>query len=161
VRCRCAIAVVAFAGSLSTLAAAAGTPKGTELEAKAFLVQAGAPGLGFFPTRAPLHYVFESYSVTGSPPGLDLAFSDTRFIANPTEMREHEITFDTSFLNKRSCVDGATKHLHVGGTTIYDAGHLVWRCVTIAGGRLVRESASGPASAATLAVLVAYARRDG
>jgi len=158
VRCRYAIAVAALAGSAPSLAGAAGTPKGTELEAKAFLVQAGAPALAFFPTRAPSHYAFESYSVTGSPPGLDLAFSDTRFSANPTEMREHEISFDASFVTKRSCADEATKRLHVGGTTVYTQAHLVWRCVAIRGGRLVRESASGPAPAATLAVLVAYAR---
>jgi hypothetical protein len=160
-RCTRSLTVVAVAGALSAAAGASVTPKAVQVQAKTFLVQIGAAGLGFAPTRLPPHYAYESFSVTGSPAGLDLSFADQRLISNPTKMREHEISFDTSYVpnRARTCPAEARNTLQSGGTTLYFDKASVWRCVSTAHGHMVKESVngSGIVPRASLAVLVASA----
>jgi hypothetical protein len=156
------IALVAFAGAMCGTAEATPTPPGVQAEAKALLGQMGALDLALVPTRVPPHYAFESYSITGDPPGLNVSFADQRLIASSTKTHEHEISFDTSYLARgRACSAQAKRNLRVAGTTIYVAGTTVWRCVKAQRGRVVKEAASGRASTGALALVVASARPAG
>ncbi len=165
-----AIAVLAVAAAslgaavaLSAAPASPVVPKGAELELKALLLQIGAPALGVVPTRLPAHYAFESYTVTGTPPGIDVSFTDQRFLKTDAIARAHEISFDTSYHRGAPATCGAKsrKTLRVTGVPVYSGQGTVWRCVSAAHGRVVQLTASGHAPAAALALLVASARSMG
>ena len=153
------VAVLAGGFVLAVPAAAAVTPKAIAAQAKSLLTQICAPELALSPTRLPAHYAYESFSVTGTPAGLDLSYADQRFTANPTILRVHEISFDTSYLPKHAttCARPGTSTLRVSGMTIYYDKSLVWRCTRTPHGRLVEESANGRLPRAALASLVASA----
>ena len=124
---------------------------------KALLVQVGAPDLALVPTSLPTHFAFESYSVTGSPLGLDVSLADQRFLKTPTQARVHEISFDTAYF-KGSCSSRSRKTFRVGSSTVYSDGQTLWRCLRTSRGRLVKTSAHGRLAATELAALVVSAR---
>lgn len=158
-RVRALASAAVAAGFLGQAAGAAIVPAAAATQAKAFLGQLGALGLAFAPARLPAHYAYESFSVTGSPPGLDVSFADGRFIANPTVMRVHEISFDTSFLGRAaSCGSGSRGTLQVSGVRVYSRAEEVWRCLVSSRGKKIRLSASGRLPAASLALLIVSAR---
>jgi hypothetical protein len=136
------------------------TPKAAQQTIRFLLRQIGAPDVALVPTRVPPHFAFESYSVTGSPPGLDVTFADQRFLKSADQARQHEISFDTQYLGRtpRGCAAGSRTTLRVVGVAVYANRTTVWRCTTTARGHLVKVSASGPASHPALAVLVVSAR---
>src|SRR5207302_2783517 len=92
-----ASALVALTAACPALAAAPVVPKSDQHTLKALLVQIGAPDLALLPTSLPAHIVFQSYSVTGSPFGLDVTFTDRRFLKTATEARTHEISVDNAY----------------------------------------------------------------
>jgi hypothetical protein len=139
------------------LAATPAVPRSDQQQMRTLLVQVGAPDLALVPTSLPAHFAFESYSVTGTPPGLDVSFADRRFLDTPTHARLHEISFDTDYL-KGSCPTRSRKTFQVGRTTVYTTGTTVWRCRATTRGRFVRTSARGHLAPAALAILVASAR---
>ncbi len=131
-------------------------PTRDQLQIKALLVQTGAPDLALVPTSLPSHYVFESFSVTGSPLSLDVSLRDQRSLKIGAQAKANEISFDTVYF-KGGCSSGSRRTLRVGGSMVYNAGTSVWRCVRTSRGRLVKESAHGPLAATELAVLVVSA----
>jgi hypothetical protein len=157
VRHALASAFLVLVASAPALAAAPAVPRHYQLQLKALLVQTGAPGLALVPTSLPAHYAFESFSVTGSPFGLDVSLTDQRFLKTRAQARLHEISFDTEYL-KGSCASRSRKTLRVGGGRIYSDGTTVWRCLRTSRGRLVKASAHGPLAATQLAVLIVSAR---
>jgi hypothetical protein len=152
-----ALVLLVLAASGSALAAVPAVPRSDQRQLKALLVQVGAPDLALVPTRLPAHFAFESYSVTGSPLGLDVSLADQRFLKTPTQARLYEISFDTSY-SRGSCSSRSRKTLRVGGRTVYSDGTTVWQCVRTSRGRLVRTSAHGRLGATALAALVVSAR---
>jgi hypothetical protein len=149
--------LLVLAASGPALAAAPAVPRSDQRTLKALLVQVGAPDLALVPTSLPAHFAFESYSVTGSPLGLDVSLTDQRFLKTPTQARVYEISFDTAFF-KGSCSSGSRKTLRVGSSRVYSDGTTVWRCLRTSRGRLVRTSAHGRLAATALAALVVSAR---
>jgi hypothetical protein len=143
--------------SSPVLAATPAVPRSDQQQLRVLLVQVGASDLALVPTSLPAHFAFESYSVTGTPPGLDVSFADRRFLDTPTRARAHEISFDTDYF-KGSCPARSRKTFQVGGTTVYADGTSVWRCLRAARGRVVRTTAHGHLTPAALAILVASAR---
>jgi hypothetical protein len=151
------VVLVVLALSGPALAAAPAVPRSHQRMLKALLVRIGAPDLALVPTSLPPHYAFESYSVTGSPAGLDVSLTDQRFLKNREQARLHEISFDTAYF-RGSCSSRSRTTLRVGGSRIYSDGTTVWRCLRASRDRLVRTSAHGPLAAAALAALVVSAR---
>ena len=151
--------VCVLAASGSALAAAPAVPRTAQHELKALLVQIGAPDLALVPTRLPAHFAFESFSVTGSPPGLDVSLADQRFLKTREQARQHEISFDTAYFKGalRRCSSSSRKTFRVGSSTVYSDGKTVWRCVRTTSGRAVKTSANGPLAVTALATLVASA----
>lgn len=160
-----------IAGIGAALAAAAGLgasaaapkqliPPAVQFEVRAVLGQLGAKRLEVAPTRLPAHYAFESYSVTGQPPGLDVSFADQRHIKDPNKTHALEISFDSSFLKGAlgTCGAKSRRTLRVGGTEIFVSGSTVWRCLASGKGAPVRVAATGKLGPQALALLVAYAR---
>jgi hypothetical protein len=152
--------LLVLAASGPALAAAPVVPRSDQRQLKALLLQIGARDLALVPTSLPAHFAFESYSVTGSPPGLDVSLTDQRFLKTPTQARVHEISFDTAYSKGalRSCSSKSQRTLRVGGRTVYSDGTTVWRCLPTPRGRLVKTSAHGRLAATALAALVASAR---
>jgi len=157
VRHTLASVLLVLAASGPALAATPPVPRGVQLQLKALLVQVGAPDLALVPTSLPAHFAFESYSVSGSPLGLDVSLIDQRFLTTRAQARLHEISFDTAYL-EGSCSSRSRKTLRVGSRTFYSDGTTVWRCLRTSRGRLVRTSAHGPLAATALAALVVSAR---
>ena len=149
--------LLALATSGSALAAAPVVPSRDQSQLKALLAQIGAPDLALVPTAAPAHYAFESYSVSGSPVGLDVSLIDQRLLKNQNKARQYEISFDTTYLRGR-CASRSRTTLRIGGTRVYSDGTTVWRCVRTSRRRLVKTSANGRLAVAKLAVLVVSAR---
>jgi hypothetical protein len=149
-----------LATSPPALAAAPAVPKPEQRQLKAFLAQLGAPDLALVPTSLPAHYAFESFSVTGSPLGLDVSMTDQRFVQTPTQARVHEISFDTTYFKglPARCSSGSRRTVEVGGRSVYSTGQSVWRCLRSSHGRVVRASAHGRLAVAALAALVVSAR---
>jgi len=156
------LVLAAGAGSLAVRAGAApnapAVPAEARVQARAFLKEIGGSDLVFFPTRLPTRYAYQSYSVTGAPLGLDLAFIDPHYTSNATKIHKHEITFDVGYQGKAPCSSGSHGVFRVGGLRLFRTNTMVWRCVQSAGGKKVKESATGNVGAAKLAVLVASAR---
>ena len=142
------------------LAAISPVPRTQQQELKALLTQIGAPDLALVPTVAPAHFGYESYSVSGSPPGLDVSLTDKRFRKTQAEALAHEISFDSAYLKGtvRSCSNGARETVKVGRKLLYSNGGSVWRCFRTARGRVVITAAHGHLSLPGLAALVASAR---
>jgi hypothetical protein len=124
---------------------------------KSILGQIGASDLAVLPTRVPPHYAFESYSVTGSPPGINVSLTDLRHVASPAESIRYEISYDTEYHAGR-CAAGSRKTLRIGEVPVYSDDTTVWRCVKGKRGRLVKASAHGRLGRNALAALVASAR---
>src|SRR5262245_33935804 len=152
-----ATAACALAAAGSALAATPVVPRSQLVQLRSLLTSIGATDLMVVPTRAPAHYAFESSSVTGDPPGLNLSLADRRHLKNPTEARRYEIAYDTEYLHGR-CSAHSRKTLRAGGTPVYSDGTTVWRCLRGSRGRLVKASAHGPLGQRALAALVASAR---
>ena len=152
--------VVVLAASGSALAAAPVVPRTHQHELKALLVQIGAPDLALVPTSLPAHFAFESYSVTGSPPGLDVALVDQRFLKTPRLATLHAINYDNAYFEGGlgSCSSGSRKTLRVDSGMVYSDGTTVWRCLRTSRGRVVRTSANGRLAESALAKFVASAR---
>jgi hypothetical protein len=157
VRRTVASVLLALAASGPALAAAPVVPRMEQRMLKALLVRIGAPDLALVPTSLPARFAFESYSVEGGPLGLDVSFTDQRFLKTPAQARVHEISFDTAYF-KGSCSSRSRTTLRLGGTRVYSDGTTVWRCVRTVRGRLVRTSAHGRLAVAALAALVVSAR---
>jgi hypothetical protein len=149
------VCVLAACGS--ALASAPTVPRAAQSQLKALLVQIGAPDLALVPTRLPAHFAFESFSVTGSPPGLDVSLLDQRFLKTQAQARQHEISFDTAYFKGalRSCSSSSRKTFRVDSSTVYSDGKTVWRCLRTTSGRVVRTSANGRLAQTALATLVA------
>jgi hypothetical protein len=135
-------------------------PAGEQAQLAALLSQLGATELALVPTRLPSHYAFESFSVTGTPPGLDVSLVDQRYLADPTQARVREISFDTAYYNRPpgTCGRRANRALRLGHTTVYSDGSVVWRCLSTPRGRVVTVSAHGRLAPAALAALIASAQ---
>lgn len=153
-------ALSVFAASGSALAAAPVVPRTEQRQLKALLVQIGAPDLALVPTSLPAHFAFESYSVTGSPPGLDVSLADQRFLKTRTQASQHVISFDSEYFKGAlgSCSSRSRKTLRVDSGTVYSDGTTVWRCLRTSRGRVVRTSANGRLAESALATFVASAR---
>ena len=153
--------VVALAATGSAQAAAPVVPTTHQRELKALLVQIGAPDLALVPTSVPAHFAYESYSVTGSPPGLDVSLVDQRYVRNPKQAPLHAISFDSAYFKGAlgSCSSRSRKTLRVGSATVYSDGTTVWRCLRTSRGRVVRTSANGRLAQSALAAFVMSARR--
>jgi hypothetical protein len=149
-------AAVLAAGSCA-LAAASVTPQAVRSQAQAILGSIHAPDLAVFPTRVPARYIYDSYSVTGSPASLNITFADKRFESSSAQLAEHALSFDVSYFRGKRCQEGASNSFRVGGVKLYEDAKLVWRCVRMAH-HLVVESAHGRAPRVSLALVVAYAR---
>jgi len=151
---------VALAAAGAALAADPAVPLGEQRQLGALLTQIGAPDLAFVPTRLPPHFAFASFSVTGTPRGLDVSFADQRYAGNPTKARVHEISFDTAFFERTiaTCSRRARRTLHVSGGAVFSDGSRVWRCVRARDGRVIVASAHGLMPVGALAGLVASAR---
>ena len=150
-----------LAASGSALAAAAPlVPTTPQRELKALLVQIGAPDLALVPTSRPAHFAYESYSVTGSPPGLNVSLIDQRFVKAPQLAVLHAINYDSAYFKGGlgNCSSGSRKTFHVGGGAVYSDGTTVWRCVLTSRGRVVRTSADGRLAESALATFVASVR---
>jgi hypothetical protein len=154
------LATVVLALSVAAHSASPAVPRSEQQQLKAFLTQLGASDLAFVPTRLPPHFVFESFSVTGAPKGLDVSLTDQRYVGNPAKARIHEISFDTAYLEQQiaTCSRKARRTLHVAGRPVYSDGSTVWRCLRAKDGRTVIVSAHGFLPADALAVLVTSAR---
>jgi hypothetical protein len=152
-----AVAICALAANGPAFAATPIVPQSQLVQLRSLLASVGAADLVVLPTRAPAHYKFESYSVTGSPAGLDLSLADQRHVATPTQTMRYEISYDTAYVAGR-CSARSKNTVRVGGTPVYSDGRTVWRCVRGSRGRLVKASAHGPARQQALATLVASAR---
>jgi hypothetical protein len=155
--------VCALAASAPALAAGPAVPRPEQRQLKAFLVRLGAPDLALVPTSLPAHYAFESFSVTGSPVGLDVSVADQRFIKTPTEARAHEISFDTRYFKgvPARCSSGSRRTVEVGGRSVYCSGQSVWWCLRSSRGHVVRTSAHGRLAVTALAAFVVSARPTG
>lgn len=151
---------VALAAAGGALAADPAVPLGEQRQLRALLTQIGAPDLAFVPTQVPPHFAFASFSVTGTPRGLDVSFADRRYAGNPTKARVQEISFDTAYFEPTiaSCSRRARRTLHISGRAVFSDGSRVWRCVRVREGRVIVASAHGLMSVGALAVLVASAR---
>jgi hypothetical protein len=152
-----ALATLALATCGAARAAAPVVPTDVQRQLKVFLAQLGAADLAFVPTRLPSHYAFESYSVTGSPVGLDVSLLDQRLLRTPARARVSEVSFDTAYVKGR-CSSKSRKILRVGSSRVYSDGTTVWQCSRTPRGRLVRTSAHGRLAPAALAALVVSAR---
>ena len=154
------VALAALCGAASALAASPTTPRADQLAIKSLLGRIGAPDLALVPTRLPAHFAFESFSVTGSPVGLEISLADQRFLKTPAEARLHEITLGTAYLKGglARCGSSARKTLRAGSMTVYSDGTSVWRCLRGSRGRIVKASARGRLADTALATLVASAR---
>jgi hypothetical protein len=143
--------------SAAGAAAKPAVPRFQQLELKAILSQIGAPDLAVVPTALPPHFGFESFSVTGTPPGLDVSLTDQRFIKTPKQAIQHEVLYDSAYLKGAadSCSSRSRKTLQVNGSTVYSDGKTVWRCLRSSRGRLVKTSAHGHLGESALASLVA------
>ena len=152
--------VFVLAAGGSALAAAPVVPRTHQRELKALLVQIGAPDLALVPTSLPPHFAFESYSVTGTPPGLDVSLVDQRFVKTPKQATLHAISFDSAYFRGAlgSCSSRSRKTLRVHSGTVYSDGTTVWQCLRTSGGRVVRTSANGRLAESALATFVASAR---
>jgi hypothetical protein len=159
---RHALATVALALAAAGAATAAppAVPRSEQQQLKALLTQLGAPDLAVVPTRLPTHFAFESFSVTGTPTGLDISLTDQRYVGNPTKTRIHEISFDTAYFEQKiaACARKARRTLYVAGSAVYSDGSTVWRCLRARDGRVVTASAHGLVPTNLLAELVAAAR---
>ncbi len=126
---------------------------------KSLLSQIGARDLAIVPTRLPAHFAFESFSVTGSPTGLDVSLTDRRLRDDATKARTYEISFDDTYFARplRACASKASRTLRVYGTRVFSDGSSVWRCIRTPRGRIARISAHGRLPDKALAVLVASA----
>jgi len=155
-----AFVFLALAASDCALAAAPPVPRTQQRELKALLAQIGAPDLALVPTSAPAHFGFESYSVSGSPPGLDVSLTDTRFRKTEAQTLQHEISFDSAYFTRplRLCASGSRETLKVGGHVLYSDGGSVWRCLRSARGRVVITAAHGHLGLPALGALVVSAR---
>jgi hypothetical protein len=151
--------VCVLAACASAQAAVPVVPRYVQLQARNLLGQMGASGLALVPTSVPRHFAFESYSVTSSPPGLEVTFVDQRFLKTQAEARRHEIGFETAYFKGalRSCSSGSRRSVRLGRTTVYSDGTTVWRCARTASGRVVRTSASGRLAESALAAFVVSA----
>jgi hypothetical protein len=109
------------------------------------------------PTSLPPHFAFQSFSITGSPVGLDVSITDKRLLKDPNKALAYEVSFDTHYL-KGTCSSRSRGTLSVGGRTVYTDGATVWQCVRSARGRQVLTSAHGRLAAAALGALVVSAR---
>ena len=152
-------ALLAVASAAPALAAGPATPRADQLAIKTLLGQIGASDLALVPTRLPAHFAFESFSVTGSPLGLDIALADQRFVKTSAEARAHEISFDAAYFkgDPARCSSNSRKTLRVGSNTVYSNGTSVWRCLRTSRGRLVKASARGGLTETSLAALVVSA----
>src|SRR5271154_576086 len=105
------LGVVVGTGALAVGPGAAKTAPAVPTEARAqaiaLLQEIGGKDLSFFPTRLPSRFTFQSYSVTGTPLDLDLAFVDGRFTSNAKKILQHEIAFDVGYLGKKVCSSGS------------------------------------------------------
>jgi hypothetical protein len=146
----------ALAAAGSALAAPV-VPANQLAQLRAILASVGAGDLMVVPTRTPTYYAFESSSVTGDPPGLNVSLADRRHLKSPTEARRYEVSYDTAYLAGR-CAARSRKTLRVAGTPVYSDGTTVWRCLKGSRGRLVKVSAHGRLGEKALAGLVASAR---
>src|SRR4051794_5794708 len=155
-----ALVLLAFVTCRTAQAAAPVVPNDVQRQLKVLLAQLGAADLALVPTRLPSHYAFESYSVTGSPLGLDVSMLDRRLLKTPARARVSEVSFDTAYM-KGPCSAKSRKTLRVGSSRVYSDGTTVWRCSRTPRGRLVRTSAHGRVAPAALAALVASARPVG
>jgi hypothetical protein len=153
-------AAAALAAVGSAVAAGPAVPPGEQQQLAALLSQLGAAELALVPTRLPSHYAFESFSVTGTPAGLDVSLIDQRLLANPTEARVREISFDTAYYTRPlgTCGRRAHRRFRLGHTTVYSDGGAVWRCLSTPRRRAVIVSAHGHLAPATLAALIASAQ---
>jgi hypothetical protein len=153
-----ALAVAILAAGVAASGALAGaTPAPDRLQAQAILDSLHAKDLEIFPTRVPTHFVYDSYSVTASPPSLNVTFADSRHESNPAELGEYALSFDASYFRGKACKNGASHTLRVGGVTMYEDANLVWRCVNGTHHPIV-ISAHGRAAKQALATIVAYAK---
>ena len=141
----------------AALAAGPAVPKSEQSQMKAVLVQIGAADLALVPTSLPPHFAFESFSVTGSPLGIDVSLTDQRYLKTPTVARLHEISFDAAYF-KGTCSAKSRQTLRVESQAVYTDGQNVWRCLRTSKGHLVRMSAHGRLDDKELAVLVASAQ---
>ncbi len=132
-------------------------PASEQRQIKAVLARIGAGDLALVPTTLPKHYAFESFSVTGSPLGVDVSLTDQRFLKNPTIARLHEISFDAAYF-KGTCSAKSRQTLRVASRAVYTDGTSVWRCTRTPKGHLVRMSAHGRLADTALALLVASAQ---
>jgi hypothetical protein len=153
-----AAAALAVVGS--AVAAGPAVPAGEQAQLAALLGQLGATELALVPTRLPSHYAFESFSVTGTPAGLDVSLIDQRYLADPTAARVREISFDTAYYNGPlgTCGRRASRAFRLGRTTVYSDGSAVWRCLSTPRRRAVIVSAHGRLAPGALAALIASAR---
>ena len=151
------------AGALASWAGAApnapAVPTEARAQARIFLQEIGGPDLLFLPTRLPTRYAYQSYSVTGTPLDLDLAFVDQQYTSNSTKIREHEILFDVTYLGKAPCSRGSQGVMTAQGMRLFHTRTKVWRCVASASGKQVKETATGNIGSTKLAVLVTSAKR--
>ena len=154
------VALVALAGAASALAAGPATPRADQLAIKSLLGRIGAPDLALVPTRLPAHFAFESFSVRGSPVGLEISLADQRFLRTPTEARLHEINLATAYFDGglARCSSSSRKTLRIRSMTVYSDKRSVWRCLRTSRGRIVKASAHGPLANTALATLVASER---
>jgi len=150
------LALCTLAAAGSALGAAV-VPQNQLAQLRTILTSVGAADLVVLPARPPAYYVFESSSVTGDPPGLNLSLVDRRHLKSPTEARRYEISYDTAYLAGR-CSAHSRKTFRVGRTPVYSDGTNVWRCLKGSRGRLVKASAHGRLGEKALAALVASAR---
>jgi hypothetical protein len=160
VRLFAAVSLVAAAHIPGTATAAAPVvPPAEQAQMKGVLAQIHASDLGLVPTALPPHFVFDSYSLTATPAGLDVSFADRRLFSNERATRSHEISFDTAYFTGalRRCGAGAKRTLRLGGRVVFVRGSTAWLCAR-SGRRIVKASATGVATGEALARLVASAR---
>ena len=154
-----ALAVLAV-GASSASGATPAVPAFEQQQIKALLTQVGFADLAFAPTRLPPHFGFESYSVGGSPAGLNVTFLDQRFAATPAQAHAHEFSLDVGYLaHGTSCNAGAKTTARIVGVTVYSNAARAWRCFATGHGRIARAVVSGNATRAALAAVVASVRK--
>jgi hypothetical protein len=147
--------------AVSAAKRAPATPQADQLAIRGLLVQLGAADVGVVPTLAPAHFQFMSYSVSGSPPGLNVSFADARYSTTAASARAHAISYESTYFTggPTRCGASSDETLRVHGEPVYVSSQSVWRCLTGPHGRVLKLSASGAATANQLAALLVSARR--
>ena len=119
-----------------------------------------AGSLAYVPTRAPFGYRYLSYSWNATTKQFTIRLHDKHYA---TSNARRTVTVTVTWFNRplAQCGIGNDKSYQVDGNKVFSAGGTVtWRCVTGAGGKIVKITSLGqnlPAS--TLAIVASSVHR--